>query len=354
MPWAGAEFSDRVRFEDRRRGNGQPIVKEARMKSRLSLIFAALVVLLGAMVWAVLDRRNGAPEPADGARIVPAVGGGVSPAFGPAPQIATVPVTPAPSAPAPVLAPSRKGAPMVHVDPSGAVRYFARAGDTMSDVVIALLGSDSKDHRAAVAAANVSLQTNPDRVVAGQTYSIDTSAGESGNDDALPGPSATEDALTPVSGSKVAGHGPVLRYIARPGDTVAVLAGNLLGGDTAANREAIIAANEALRAYPSHLIAGKTYTIAVPAGMSADPDAPQVKASGVQPDADDVVNAAAGRTLRYTAKAGDTVSKLAVSLLGSDTPANQELIVQSNPSLKRDRDHLVAGQTYSISAPTGQ
>lgn len=56
--------------------------------------------------------------------------------------------------------------------------------------------------------------------------------------------------------------------------------------------------------------------------------------------------------LRYTAKPGDTVSKLAVALLGSDTPANLELILRSNFNLKQDPDHLVAGQTYWINAPT--
>jgi hypothetical protein len=346
-----AEFSDHVRFDDRPLGaNGQPTVKEVSMKSRFSLIFAALVVLLGAMLWVVQDRRTGHPEPADGPLTVPTVGKDVTPAFGPAPLAAAVPITSAPPAAAPAVAPNEKGAPMVHVDPSGAVRYVARAGDTLSEVAIALLGSDSKDHRAAVAAVNVSLQTNPDRVVAGQTYSIDTSAIDSG-DEAVTAAAPTDRAGEPIASPKIAGPGPLLRYVARPGDTIAVLAGNLLGGDTAANREAIIASNESLRAYPSHLIAGKTYTIAVPAGMSTDGEAPQAKASGAQLDADDVVQEGAGRTLRYTAKAGDTVSKLAVSLLGSDTPANQELIVQSNPSLKRDPDHLVAGRTYWISAP---
>ena len=94
----------------------------------------------------------------------------------------------------------------------------------------------------------------------------------------------------------------------------------------------------------------------LPEGMTTDRAAPQrkepVPADAV--DADDVVQKGAARTLRYTAKSGDTVSKLAVSLLGSDTPDNRDRIVQSNPSLKRDPDHLVAGQTYWIAAPTGE
>ena len=83
------------------------------------------------------------------------------------------------------------------------------------------------------------------------------------------------------------------------------------------NRQAIIAANESLRAYPSHLIAGETYTIVVPAGMTSDPAAPQSKTTGGQLDADDAVQQGAARTLRYTAKSGDTVSKLAVALLAA-------------------------------------
>ena len=59
-----------------------------------------------------------------------------------------------------------------------------------------------------------------------------------------------------------------------------------------------------------------------------------------------------GRVLRYTAQAGDTVSKLATVLLGSDTKANRQAIIDNNRSLKQDPDHLVAGQTYWISAPT--
>src|SRR5436190_137003 len=81
------------------------------------------------------------------------------------------------------------------------------------------------------------------------------------------------------------------------------------------------AANEPLREYPSHLIAGQTYTILVPNGLASDAAAPQAKGPSGPLDADDAVIQGAGRTLRYTAKAGDTVSKLAVALLGSDTPA---------------------------------
>jgi LysM repeat protein len=321
------------------------------MKSRLSLIFAALVVLLGAMVRVVADRRAAAPVPV--AIIAPAPGSPLLRAS--APVMPAPVVMPAPLASAPVATPAAKAEPVVHVDPSGAVRYVARAGDTLSEVAVALLGSDSKDHRDAVAAVNVTLQDNPDRVLIGQTYSIDTSPGQAGAEAVPAAASAAAPLDAPAEAAAASpAAGPRLTYIARSGDTVAVLAGNLLGGDTAANRAAIIAANESLREYPSHLIAGKTYTIVVPDGMTSDPAAPQAKTSNAQPDADEAVQQGAARTLRYTANSGDTVSKLAVALLGSDTPANQKLIVQSNPTLKQDPDHLVAGRTYWISAPDAE
>ncbi len=236
------------------------------------------------------------------------------------------------------------------------MRYVARDGDTISEVAIALLGSDSQDHRDAVAAVNVSLQSNPDRVLTGQTYSIDTTASDEGNGDVATRPivAVTAAATTPATTAKAAdavlapAGGPKLKYIARTGDTIAVLAGNLLGGDTAVNREAIIAANETLlRVYPSHLIAGQSYTIAAPAGMSSDPDAPQAKTTpSGQGDADDAVQQGSGRSLRYTAKAGDTVSSLAAGAARQRHAGPPGPDRRVHPRLKRDPDHLEAGRTY--------
>src|SRR5206468_1437537 len=70
-----------------------------------------------------------------------------------------------------------------------------------------------------------------------------------------------------------------------------------------------------------------------------------------QPEADEVVRNGAGRALRYTARAGDNVSKLAAVLLGSDTQANRDAIISNNASLKSNPDRVVAGQTYWIPAP---
>ncbi len=347
------------------------------MKTRLTLIFAALVVLLGAMGWLLQDRRmnpalpvmaaehdlNMSVAPAAAPTTPPTTPSTAAPAIAAAVPVATAPV-------ALIVTPVFQSTttPMVHVEVSGEMKYVARAGDTVSELAIALLGSDSKAHRDWVIAANSSLQTNPDRVLEGQTYSIDLSAVPVSDNAAaaqMPNvaaivpvtsasPKEISPSVNPASDDKAvdAASGPKLKYTAQPGDSVAVLAGNLLGGDTRANRETIIAGNASLQQDPNHLVAGKTYTIAVPNGLAADPSAPQAKVPATQPDADEVAQLSVGRTLRYTAQPGDSVSKLAVVLLGSDTPANRDLVTKSNPSLKKDPDHLVAGQTYWIAAPT--
>ncbi len=290
------------------------------MKSRLTLIFAALLVLLGAVIWMVQDRHTGAAAPAAAvaARVAPAARQAIAPTTAPA-AVASV-ETPGPQG---------KSSPMVQVDTSGGAKYVAQAGDTLSQLATALLGSDSKEHRELVIAANPSLQADPDRVLAGQTYS------------------SVRDDKTAVAGS-----GPQLKYTAQRGDTVSGLASNLLGGDTKANREGIVAGNASLQQDPDHMVAGQNYTIVARKGLAADPGAAPAKVPTTQPEADEAALLGVGRTLRYTAQTGDTVSKLAVVLLGGDTPANRDLIIKSNPSLQRNPDHLTAGQTYWITAPT--
>lgn len=347
------------------------------MKSRLNLIAAALVVLLGSMVWVVEDRSAVitatalpmAAAPTAVETFVPAAQ--AAPAFAVAPAPTVVPAT---AAVAPVPAPS-KPAPTVSINASGGATYVARYGDTISQLAIALLGADSKAHRDALVAANGSLQANPDRVLTGQPYSIGSSPAEVAGDvddqqrDAAPAASATDAVVGQTKGVSTAepksvekpaqdaipaaaASGPKLRYTAQAGDTVRGLAADLLGGDTKLNRDAIIADNASLQQNPDHMVAGKSYRIDVPNGLSADPTATQPKVPTTQPDADEAVRLSSGRALRYTATSGDTVSKLALKLLGSDTAANRDLIIQSNPSLKADPDQLTAGQTYWIPAPT--
>jgi hypothetical protein len=172
-------------------------------------------------------------------------------------------------------------------------------------------------------------------------------------------PQAPADSASPPDTTQpsVAAGSRELRYSARPGDSVSVLAAALLGSDNADNRNAIIAANPSLQDDPDRVIAGKTYRISIlpgaPMAAAARPDQSSANASTptTQPDADQLVQAGSDRELRYTAKAGDTVSTLAQALLGSDSKENRDAIVNSNPSLKPDPDRIIAGQTYWIPAP---
>lgn len=332
------------------------------MNSRLTLIFSTLVILLAGMIWIISERP---------AAIITAmaVDRPVAPAASvEQPHVMVAPAVVELSPPAPaafnaltIAPPQVKTAPMVHVNPAGEMRYTARAGDTVSQLAIALLGSDSKEHRDLIIAANTTLQANPDRVLTGQTYSIgiaSVQAVDRSDSDQRPEPtvaapvaisSVTTDKMDDKPETEVAT--PKMKYIAQPGDTVSTLAADLLGGNTKANRETIIAGNTSLQQDPDRMVAGKSYTIRAPNGLSAAADSAPAQAPTSQPDSDEIIRRGADRSLRYTAQPGDTVSKLAEALLGSDTRANRELIIKVNPSLKQDPDHLIAGQTYWISAP---
>lgn len=312
------------------------------MKSRMTLISAALVVLLGAMVWVIQDRntdsavRAAMPEQAVAIRVARAEPAATMPA---ATQAAV-------EAPAPSEEPSVE----IYLDGNGEVSYVARPGDTISQLAMALLGSDSREHRDAVVGANPSLQSNPDLVLVGQPYSIardeELSATAAAGEAEARGAQQIRDGNATLTAS-----GPKLKYTAQPGDTVRTLAANLLGGDTKVNRKSIVARNPSLLDDADHMVAGRSYTIWAPNGLAADPDALRAKLPAIQPDADDLTRISVGRVLRYTARPGDTVSKLAIALLGSDTPENHERIIRSNLSLKLDPDHLIAGRTYWIVAP---
>jgi nucleoid-associated protein YgaU len=57
---------------------------------------------------------------------------------------------------------------------------------------------------------------------------------------------------------------------------------------------------------------------------------------------------AAAAPKEYVAQPGDSLSRMAKTLLGSSNAANRQAIINANPSLKDDPDHVVAGQTYII------
>jgi nucleoid-associated protein YgaU len=103
--------------------------------------------------------------------------------------------------------------------------YRAQAGDTVSRMAARLLGANTAKNRQAIIAANPSLQSNPNLVVAGQSYVI-------------PGGSAATapPAISGVSGSGPAGTSVVAGqwyYTVKSGDTLWRIATSQLGNSSA-------------------------------------------------------------------------------------------------------------------------
>jgi nucleoid-associated protein YgaU len=55
-----------------------------------------------------------------------------------------------------------------------------------------------------------------------------------------------------------------------------------------------------------------------------------------------------GGARTYVAQSGDSVSRMAAKFLGSDSEANQQAIINANPSLQDDPDRVMAGEKYQI------
>lgn len=58
----------------------------------------------------------------------------------------------------------------------------------------------------------------------------------------------------------------------------------------------------------------------------------------------------AARVRSYVAQKGDTLSKIARTQLGANTPANRQAIVALNPTLQADPNKIIEGHTYIVPA----
>lgn len=322
------------------------------MRTRLNIVVITFVCTMVLLLLVVTHGRGPTPVPlAAIARV----------AEGPTSALPTAAAVPLQS-PAVVAAPVWQKA-----------TYTAQWGDTVSNLAAEMPGGNLKPNRDAVINANESLQQNPDRLLAGSTYAIPANADVPATqpvvkptEAAVVTATVVEPAATPVvvvakrvvePAATPVERADELAYVARAGDNVSVLAHALLGEDNKENRDAIVASNPSLQRNVDYVVDGQTYRI--PVRESRPLSAGNVGATVVVPsatptgpsDADDVIAAGSARDLRYVAKPGDTVSTLAVALLGSDTPANRAAIVENNRSLVRDADRVVAGKTYWIKAP---
>jgi hypothetical protein len=318
------------------------------MKNQRNIAFAALLVITAILVGVVVrDHRISVPMAAaitvgHDTMVVPEMN------VGPA---KVAPVEPALSNLV-FAAPQPAPQPIAPAQAPATLKYTAQPGDTISKLAVAFWGSDTKTNEDAIISGNPSLQRDPDRIIAGETYVIPATVVNAST--ATVTPSSTNEAATTQPTAPADVH--ELRYSARPGDSVSVLAGALLGSDSSENRDAIINDNPSLGENPDRVLVGKTYRIPVQTGQplaaAASTAGETATVPTTQPDADQLVLAGSNRELRYTAKPGDNVSTLAQVLLGSDTKENRDAIVNSNPSLKQDPDRVITGQTYWIPAPT--
>jgi len=331
----------------------------------MNIVVMAFLAVVVVLMLAVVGDRQGSTQAAPPPAVL------VTPAD--AVRLAAVTV-PLPETSTPAAAPATP-------DRSGeAGTYTAVWGDTVSNLAAEMDGGNRKVNRDAVIHANPSLRRDPDRLFAGQTYDIPADGTRApaatavvpsraappvamAPAEAVEAPAAI-DAPAPVvvrsqpatAAAPDAGEGVhQLRYTARTGDTVSVLAAVLLGSDTKANRDTIVDANASLGRDPDRVVDGRVYRIPVreahPLAAAPQSEMRATARPAAQPDADDLVETGSARQLRYTARPGDTVSTLALALLGSDTAATRAAIAGANESLVRDPDRVVAGQSYWIAAP---
>jgi hypothetical protein len=317
------------------------------MNKQLKFVVLGSLIFLAGLVWLVARSQRNATSAS--VAIVPTP---LAQATDAVEKIDPAPVLVAPAAAQPVVR------QIEQVPIPDATRHVAQPGETVNSMASDLLGKNTEQNRDAIINANPSLKADPDKVLAGKTYHIPSAAEAS----ATPAVTAVVvDPPTPVAAPAVkdvvvSSPPKEMKYTATAGDTVSNLAGAFLGNDSQKNQDKIINANPSLQADPDHVVAGKTYRIPTPNGLSVSADASESKKAvshaTTQPDEDQVIAAGAPRTLRYTARAGDTVSTLAIQLLGSDTPEARDAIINNNPTLKSNPDRLIAGQTYWIPAPT--
>jgi hypothetical protein len=337
------------------------------MKSRLNIMVMTLLVILAVLIWVVVKNQKNTNK------ILGAIPlASVDATAKPIPEASVPPATLPAIAPPPLVG-RHTTDEAAHIGDDDTARHIARPGETVTSLAADLLGKDTKVNRDAIISANASLKADPDKLVAGKSYRIPTTAeappvvvaplvGAPAAPKptpevqiaAPPTPKPLPEVAVPAPKQEVVETVPpaVLKYIARRGDTVATMAQAFLGNDDKVNQDAIINANPSLQADPDHVAIGASYRIPAPNGLSASPPRADIRPRPTsQPDADSVVKANSPRTLRYTALPGDSVTTLAIKLLGSDTQDARDLIISNNPSLKKDPDRVIAGQTYWIPAP---
>jgi hypothetical protein len=133
------------------------------------------------------------------------------------------------------------------------------------------------------------------------------------------------------------------KYIAQSGDSVSRMASRLMGGNTRANRQALIDANPALQDDPDKVIVGQSYVI--PGRAEASAPAPTEMASAAPSPA------AAPSQMGgiYTVQEGDSLWKIANDQLGD--PSAIDAIKELNMDVLKGDDHDVITPGMKLRLP---
>jgi nucleoid-associated protein YgaU len=135
--------------------------------------------------------------------------------------------------------------------------------------------------------------------------------------------------VSPVNMSREVGA--VNEYKAEPGDSLSRMASRLMGANTKANRDAIIAANPSLRDNPNKVIVGRTYII--PSAGAGDAKLANSTPAPAEPPAQ--VASQSGEYW-YTVKEGDSLWRIAKEQLGRGSAVaaikelNQDILTGEN------------------------
>lgn len=151
---------------------------------------------------------------------------------------------------------------------------------------------------------------------------------------------------------------PLREYKAQAGDSLSKLAGRFMGGNTKANRDAIVRANAALQQNPDKIVEGKVYLIpqaptaaeaAAPAAQTASAQTNTAQAPAPAPvrttDAP-AAPAAAENFTWYTVKENENLWKIASEQLGSGK--NWTQIRDLNPDILKGENALRANMRIRI------
>jgi nucleoid-associated protein YgaU len=121
-------------------------------------------------------------------------------------------------------------------------------------------------------------------------------------------------------------------YVAQSGDSVSRLAAKYMGGNTRANRQAIIEANPSLQDDPDRVIVGETYVI--PSKVAASTPADNSTTDAPAPTQTNTGSAAV-----YTVQPGDSLWRIANDELGD--PDSIDAIKELNADVLRGKNHDV-------------